>query len=123
MNSVEVRNRIQTLKPGKGPGSDLITSELNKKNSVWWVPIITSLFTAIDNTGRIPKDWGLAIIVPIYRKGNKDLPSNYRPISLLNILSKLYARQLQWKLRDWIDQENCMAEEQAGFREGHSTLD
>lgn len=123
VNPLEVRDLIQTLKPGKAPGSDLITSELIKKNADWWVPIITSLFTAIDNTGKIPKDWGLAIIVPIYKKGNTNLPSNYRPISLLNILSKLYARHLQWKLRDWIAQENCLAEEQAGFREGHSTLD
>lgn len=42
----------------------------------------------IDQTGYVPKDWGLVIIFPIYKKGSKNGPSNYRPINLLSVISK-----------------------------------
>ena len=123
MTSLEIESLIAQLKLGKAPGADLIPAEAIKNNSDFWVPTLASLFTGIDTYGYIPEDWGLSIIVPIYKKGGKDDPTNYRPISLLNTISKLYARHLQWKLEEWLRQENILADEQAGFREGRTTID
>ena len=119
----EIETLITKLKHGKAPGVDLIPPEAIKNNLNFWVPVLASLFSTIDAHGCIPNDWGLSVIIPIYKKGKKDDPANYRPISLLSTISKLYARHLQWKLRDWMEQENIIAEEQAGFREGRSTID
>uniref|UniRef100_A0A803T0U9 ribonuclease H n=1 Tax=Anolis carolinensis TaxID=28377 RepID=A0A803T0U9_ANOCA len=124
VTTAEIERLVAQLKPGKAPGEDAIPPEVIKNNLDFWSPILASLFTCIDKYGQIPKDWGMAVIVPIYkRKGRQDDPANYRPISLLNTISKIYTRHLYWKLLDWMEQENILAEEQAGFREGRSTID
>ena len=119
----EIKQLIQELKCGKAPGSDFISPDLLKSNIDWWAPILASLFTYIDQTAQIPYDWGLAIIIPIFKKGLRSEPSNYRPISLLNVISKLYAKHLCLKLCNWLDQENILEDEQAGFRSGRSSMD
>lgn len=123
VTELEIRNLVDQLKCGKAPGKDLIPPEAIKSNLKWWAPILASLFTYIDQTGQIPEDWNTAIVVPIYKKGPKDDPSCYRPISLLSIISKIYARHLYDKLKDWMEQEQVLADEQAGFRHGRSTID
>ena len=119
----EILMLIKQLKPGKAPGTDYIPPDLIMSNADWWAPVLASLFTWIDKTACFPEDWGLAIVVPIYKRGNRGDPANYRPISLLNTISKLYARHLLGKLQDWLLDENILAEEQAGFRLGRSTID
>lgn len=119
----EIHELAAQMKSGKAPGGDLIPSETIKNNLEFWGPVLASLFSFIDKTGQIPDDWGLAIIVPIYKKGNREDPANYRPISLLSNISKLYSRHLHRKLKDWLEQEGILAEEQAGFREGRTTID
>lgn len=119
----EVRRLIQALKYKKAPGADNISPELLKANIDWWAPVLATLFTSIDQTAIIPEDWGLAIIVPIFKKGCKLDPANYRPISLLSIISKLYATHLREKFADWLEWEHILKEAQAGFRAHRSTLD
>ena len=119
----EIKDLVNQLKIGKAPGCDGIPPELIKNNCEWWAPILANLFTYIDQNAHMPSEWGTAIIIPIYKKGKKDNPANYRPISLQPIISKLYARHLSWKLIDWMDSESVLADEQAGFRSGRSTQD
>ncbi|ETE68513.1 hypothetical protein L345_05691, partial [Ophiophagus hannah] len=57
-----------------------------------------------DQTGYVPEDWGLPIIIPIYKKDNKNNP----PISLLIVISKFYAKHLSHKLQDWIETESII---------------
>ena len=63
------------------------------------------------------------MIVPIYKSGNKDNPDNYRGISLLSVLGKVFAYILNRRLTLWADANNKIAEEQGGFRSGYSTMD
>ena len=105
---------------------DYISTDLLKSNFDWWAPLLASLFTWINQTARIPEDLGLAIIVPTLlspKKGNRGDLANYRPIRLLSIVIKLYASHLLSKLTNWLQAVNLLAEEQAGFRPGRSTLD
>ena len=71
----------------------------------------------------MPYSWLEAIVIPIYKKGNKDEPSNYRPISFPPIVGKLYARYLNNRLITWIEEEEILGNEQAGFRKNRSTFD
>ena len=67
----------------------------------------------------IPSECEIARVVSIYKKGNPDLPENYRPISLLGVIYKLYAGILQDRLAAGIDKE--LNETQYGFRAARST--
>lgn len=119
----EVENLIAQLKNNKAPGNDYIPAELLKSNIGWWAPLLASLFSWIDSTGLLPDGWTEAIVIPIYKKGPMPDPASYRPISLLPIPSKLYAKHLYIKLTSWLETEAILAEEQAGFRQGRSTID
>ena len=52
-------------------------------------PILRMLFTRSLNTGTLPEDWLTANITPVYKKGSRSIPSNYRPISLTSVCSKV----------------------------------
>jgi len=70
-----------------------------------------------------PDEWSLAIIQPLLKKGDPNVSDNYRGISLLSICSKLYSFILNKRITKWIGESELIGEEQAGFREKHSTTD
>ena len=76
---------------------------------------LVTYFNNLFDKGICPRDWAKAIIVPIHKKRNVDLPDNYRDVSLLSIISKCYTSMLE--------DNNKIAEEQAGFRKKYSTTD
>lgn len=63
------------------------------------------------------------MIVPIYKKGDKDTMINYRGITLLNTAYKLYAMCLEERLKAELEEKGIIPETQAGFRSGRSTID
>lgn len=83
---------------GEGPRQRLYSLWPEKKE--WWLVGPNFSKPLIDQTAWATNDWGLAIIVPIYKKGLNSSPCNYHPISLLNTFRKAYSRHLQWKLMD-----------------------
>ncbi|CAI5763184.1 Hypothetical predicted protein [Podarcis lilfordi] len=119
----EILNLISKLKIGKAPGPDLVPAEAIKLHSDWWAKILAVTFDAINATGRVPKIWKDAIIIPIYKKGSPDNPENYRNISLLSIVGKIYARFLLNRLIQWAEKKKLIGPEQAGFRPNQSTTD
>jgi hypothetical protein len=73
------RNR---LNPHKATGSDSIPGRLLKETAKEITPALTFIFKAFINQGKIPSDWKTAIVAPVFKKGDRGQPSNYRPISL-----------------------------------------
>ena len=65
-------------------------------------PSLTQLFNLSLCCGTFPDDWKLANIIPVYKKGKKQYVDNYRPISLLSIVSKVLERCVLGKIRDHI---------------------
>ena len=80
-------------------------------------PIITSLFNQSISTGTVPDQWKLSLVVPIHKQGDKSNPSNYRPISLLPIVSKVLEQHIANKLRSILS----ISDHQWGFMPGRST--
>ena len=117
----EVREAIQALKTRKAPGVDNITSEMLQAGGESSVKMMHTLCNNIYEEKKCPEDWGRAIIVPIHKKGDKKVCSNYRGISLLSVPGKVYTRMLQQRLKQHI--ESVISEEQAGFRMGRGTID
>ena len=84
------------------------------------VGALTILFQLSLDTGIIPEDWLCANITPIYKKGDKTQPSNYRSVNLTSVCSKLMEHILQSNIMDHLDVHSILSELQHGFRKRHS---
>ena len=73
------------------------------------------------STGALPKDWVCANVVPVYKRGDKQAPSNYRPISLTSIVIKTMERIIHSKLVLSLEVHHLISTHQYGFRKGLST--
>ena len=82
-----------------------------------------TLFNRIFNTGVYPRLWENGMIVPIFKGGNIDNARNYRGITLINIIEKVYLQILLNRLTKWADNQNCISAIQFGFQKGKSTVD
>ena len=81
----------------------------------WCVPLLASLVSTTDAVGLFPKGWAMAIVIPMYKSRSRIDPGNYRPINLLDGISKLYRKYLLETLESWVEESGILAEEQAGF--------
>ena len=87
----EVVGRVRKLKNGKSAGSDGVTGEMIKNGGKCVIDWIWKLCNKAFVEGIVPKDWRRAIIVPLYKsKGDKGSCRNYRGISLLSVIRKIY---------------------------------
>jgi len=119
----ELIHAISQLKPRKASGTDKLITELFIHGKHIIVPHLTTLFNVILNSGNYPMYWAEAILHLIYKKGDANDPSNYRDISLLSVLGKLFERVLYNRIKLWEVEHHILNEEQAGFRSGYSTQD
>ena len=88
------------------------------------VDIYVNLFNLIFDSGILPEVWLLGSVIPVYKnKGDKLDPKNYRPITLLSCLGKIFTSILNDRLNAFIDEYVLLNENQAGFRHGYSTCD
>lgn len=75
------------------------------------------------NQGYFPVCWSEGYIVPIHKKGSLNNVENYRGITLLSVLGKLFTRVLNNRLSEWAENYYIYIEAQAGFRSNMSTVD
>ncbi len=75
------------------------------------------------STGMVPEDMKLAKVVPLYKAKNKELFTNYRPISLLPVFSKLLEKVVHKQLYSFLQKYKILYLRQYGFRRKHSTCD
>ena len=81
------------------------------------------LFNVIISTGNYPGLWSEGFIAPIFKKGDIKNVENYRGITLLSVVGKLFTSFLNNRLNDWAENYNVYIEAQAGFRKGMGTTD
>ncbi|CAH2096381.1 unnamed protein product [Euphydryas editha] len=117
----EIAQEIKKLKPEKSPGPDGIPNEAIKLGTTILTPIITMLFNKITEEQRVPEQWTKSNIILLYKKGDPKNIKNYRPISLLPSLYKLFSSCILSRITAKIDENQPV--EQAGFRKGYSTVD
>ena len=84
-------------------------------------PLYHIIFKSFE-TGEIPEQLKIAKVIPIFKTGDKTLPDNYRPISLLPNFSKIFEKVMANRLTTFLETNNLLCEEQFGFRKSHSTL-
>ena len=108
---------------GKSPGTDGIDAEFYKETISEIAPTLPKIINLIFDTGVFPKSWGESVICPIHKSASHDDPSNYRGISLLNIMYKIMSNIIRGRLYLCAEENNEIYEGQAGFRRGNSTVD
>ena len=87
------------------------------------LPIYVKQFYIVFDTGVIPESWLTGNILPIYKnKGITQNPENYRPITLLSCLGKVFTAILNNRLNDYSNDKHIISDFQAGFRKGFSTF-
>ena len=122
----EILKCIRSLKDGtsKATGNDQVINEYIKVTSHLFMPIYLKLFSNILNTGFIPDGWLKGIVKPIFKnKGDRLKPENYRPITILSCIGKLFTCVLNTRLTTFLDTHDILNENQAGFRKEYSTVD
>ena len=112
---------IQNLKNKSSFGHDSISNKLLKRSQEVLYKPLTMLINQTIATGYFPEELKLSWVKPLYKNGDSTLISNYRPISLLPSLSKVYERVIFDQLFQYMSNNNLLNISQYGFRPGHST--
>ena len=117
-----VSNVLSKIDEKKATGLDMIPSKLLKMAANIVAPSFTSIFSKSILTGIYPNDWKTAKVTPLFKKGIKSDPNNYRPISVIPIISKVFERIVYNQLFHYLDDNKLLPGCQSGFRSLHSTL-
>ena len=118
----EVKRALNETKGGKAPGLDGVRVEMLKEGGVTVLEWLVRVFNICCVLSIVPVDWVIACMVPLYKgKGDVYECSNFRGISLLIVVGKVYGRILINRIRD--KTENVIAEVQSGFRRGRGCTD
>ena len=113
-------NLLKNLNPNKASGPDEISPKLLKELHHEIAPILTKIFKGSLHSGIVPDDSKSTFVAPVYKKGPKCKPSNYRPISLTCIASKLMEHILVSNIMTHFDSNDILSPFQHGFRSKHS---
>ena len=115
-----INKLLANLKPNKASGPDGIPARLIKELSNELSPIFRILFQASLNQGKVPKDWKEANVTPLFKKGDKSDPGNYRPVSLTSITCKILEHIIYSNIINHLDKHNVLTPHQHGFRKYRS---
>ena len=117
-----VLNLLCSLESKKAAGIDGISSRILKLSAKVIAPSLTIIFNQTILTGIFPNDWKIARITPIFKSDAKDKMANYRPISVISIISKIAEKSIHDQIYNYLHSYNLLANCQHGFRPLHSTV-
>ena len=115
-------NAIYEISASSAPGPDGIHASLWKKCPFELAVPLQMLFIQSLEAGIIPECLNRVALFPIYKSGDKSLPSNYHPISLTPILMKVFERVIRKQVTQFLTERGYLNLSQHGFREGRSCL-
>ena len=111
------------LKRNKGSCDNILNEHIVHTADIF-PPIYCDVFNCILDSGHFPEQYTKDVAIPIYKnKGDKASPRNYRPITLLSCLSKVFTTIINNGLTTLLESNNKFPETQSGFRSGYSTAD
>ena len=121
VNENTVSKIIDRLKPKTSCGRDNMSNKLLKYVKSEITPYLTLFINQSINTGIFPSKLKLAKVLPIHKKDDKSCLENYRPISILPSVSKVFERVIHNQLYEYFDSNNLLYHGQYGFKNNHST--
>ena len=121
-DKLKILKIIRSLNPNKAHGWDEISIRMIKISDVALVNPLKIIFTNYLRRGVFPEIWKCANVVPVHKKNEKNIKSNYRPISLLPISGKVLEKLIYDSLYSHLVSCDLLNPNQSGFRPGDSTV-
>ena len=118
----DVMHVIDKLKICKSPGPDKIYPRILKEVKEAICKPLCTIFNLSLRTGKVVSEWKLANVTPLFKKGDKSNPGNYRPISLTSVVCKLMESILRDKIVEFLEKNNIIRDSQHGFPNRRSCL-
>jgi hypothetical protein len=130
----EVWEAIRKLKMGKAPGEDGVISDILRsgadavgtskmRGNTGVVEALVLMFNYVFDNEVWPERWGSGVVMPIHKHDSRLLPSNYRPITLMSIVGKLFGTVVNARLHQYSERMGTISDEQGGFRTNRGTTD
>ena len=119
----EILKITQTMRGGTAPGPDELPPQAIKDIIELIATPLTHLFNLSITRGIFPQAFKVAKVVPLFKKGVTTDPANYRPISLINVIAKIFEKLLKTRLVKFLEENNVIDSHQFGFQNRISTQD
>ena len=117
----EILDTIKSLKNTKSTGYDDFSTKFIKLSATIIAPELVKIFNLAIRKGTYPDSLKIAKVIPIFKKGDQTSVNNYRPISILSVINKIFEKILYSRLIKFVDKSNILYKYQFGFRKKHST--
>ena len=118
---LSVQKQLSALKINKSTGLDRISARLLKDAAVIIAPTLTDIFNQSLKSSTFPKIFKEGKVTPIFKSGDRNNMSNYRPITVLPILSKILERFVHTQIYNYLTENKILSPNQFGFRPKLST--
>ena len=118
----DVQRAIEKIKVNKAPGPDKISPRILREIKLQVSKPLSILFNKSLTLGKVPSDWKCANVTPIFKKGKKSQPGNYRPISLTSVVCKLLETVIRDNMVKFLEENQLIKDSQHGFRGKRSCL-
>ena len=115
-----VEEVLMGLNPSKAAGPDEVESQLLKECAEEMAPILGNIFRKSMDAGEVPRTWKEAHIIPIYKKGNKAVMANFRPVALTSAICKVFERIICCTILSFLTRNGLISQQQHGFVRGRS---
>ena len=111
-----VRGKLEKLKTSSSPGPDGIHPRILRETARSIASPLANVFQKSLACGRLPQDWKLGSVTPIFKKGDRSLPGNYRPVSLTSVPCKVLESLIRDQLVEHLSATGQLSKDQHGFR-------
>lgn len=118
----KVLSLLNKLNKTKATGLDRISARLIRECADLICIPICDIFNQSINQGVFPDDWKSARVTPLFKHGNRDDVNNYRPISIISAVAKVFERLIYDQVYAYLEEHQIISKHQSGFRTIHSTV-
>lgn len=119
----EIDRVLKKLKDGKSSGVDKVVGEVLKHGGQWMARSVWRLCCTVWEGEELPHEWLRAIKVPVKKKGSGEEFDDYRGVTLLSVIGKVYAMVLEARVREFAESRGLLSHSQFGFRQGKACRD
>lgn len=116
-----IRKHLLSLNPKKAVGLDDVASNFLRDGANSIVEPVAHIINLSITTETVPSSFKDAKVLPLFKKGSKLDPGNYRPVSILSVLSKVLERVVHTQLKEYLEKRDLLYKNQSGFRGKYST--
>lgn len=113
---------LSKLCKSKATGLDMISARLLRECADLIADPMCSIFNQSIRSGIFPQEWKCAKVIPLFKEGNHSDLNNYRPISIVPIVAKVFERIIYDQVYGYLTENNLISSQQSGFRSLHSTV-